>query len=257
MPAGSAPGALLQLAGHPLRWRLLTELAISDRIVRELTVRLGQPQSLVSYHLAKLREQRLVFARQSAADRRDTYYGLEMNHVTELLSAAGQALHPGLRVAPAGSAAAIPPLRVLFLCTGNSARSPMAEALLRSRSGGVIQVCSAGSQPKPVHPNAVRVLHDDYGIDLSGHGARHLNEFAEQRFDWVISLCDRVREVCPEFPDGPGVVHWSIVNPATADPDETTLPRFRQTAHELTGRIEHLLAIIRNQNTSAPAREES
>lgn len=250
------PGAFLRLAAHPLRWRLLAELARSDRVVSELTARLDQPQSLVSYHLAKLRDSRLVFARRSSADRRDTYYGLDLNRVTDLFSAAGHALHPGLRVAPVAPGVGTGPARVLFLCTGNSARSPMAEALLRSRSAGMVQACSAGSQPRPLHPNAVRVLQDGFGIDLSGHAPRHLDEFAGQRFDWVISLCDRVREVCPGFPGQPAAVHWSIVNPATGEPDDVTLPLFRRTAQELAGRIDYLLAAIRSHSISASSREE-
>src|SRR5437762_2974338 len=95
-----APPAFLQLAGHPLRWRLLGELARSDRIVHELTELVGEPQNLVSYHLGKLRDSRLVSARRSAADRRDTYYGLDLARVGGLLSGAGGALHPGLRLTP-------------------------------------------------------------------------------------------------------------------------------------------------------------
>src|SRR5215471_11025879 len=93
--ADLAPPEFLQLAGHPLRWRLLGELARSDRVVQELTELVGEPQNLVSYHLGKLREGRLVQARRSSADRRDTYYGLDLARVGDLLSAAGGALHPG------------------------------------------------------------------------------------------------------------------------------------------------------------------
>ena len=95
-----APPEFLQLAGHPLRWRLLSELARSDRMVHELTGLVGEPQNLVSYHLGKLRDGRLVSARRSSADRRDTYYGLDLARIGGLLSATGGALHPGLRLAP-------------------------------------------------------------------------------------------------------------------------------------------------------------
>src|SRR4051794_26470436 len=101
-----APPAFLQLAGHPLRWRLLAELAHSDRVVQELSELVGQPQNLVSYHLGKLRDGRLVSARRSSADRRDTYYGLELARIGGLLSAAGGAIHPGLRLTqPSGDCA--------------------------------------------------------------------------------------------------------------------------------------------------------
>src|ERR1700722_12882877 len=185
------PPEFLQLAGHPLRWRLLSELARSDRVVHELTRLVGEPQNLVSYHLGKLRDGRLVRARRSAADRRDTYYGLDLARFGELLSATGAALHPGLRLdrplrADAPTAAA----KVLFLCTGNSARSPMAEALVRARSSGTVEAVSAGSHPRPLHPNALRVMREDFGLDLAAHASRRLDDLAGQRFDWVISLCD-------------------------------------------------------------------
>src|SRR5512143_3102388 len=96
----AAPLAFLQLAGHPLRWRLLGELARSDRMVHELTTLVGEPQNLVSYHLGKLRDGRLVSARRSSADRRDAYYVLDLPRIGALLSAAGGALHPGLRLTP-------------------------------------------------------------------------------------------------------------------------------------------------------------
>src|SRR5215471_13785827 len=238
----AAPPEFLQLAGHPLRWRLLGELARSDRVVSELTALVGEPQNLVSYHLGKLREGRLVSARRSSADRRDTYYGLDLERIGELLSAAGGALHLGLRLTrPARGA--LKPVKVLFLCTGNSARSPMAEALARARSGGAIAAYSAGSHPKPLHPHAVRVMREEYGLDLSGHVPRHMNAFSGRRFDWVISLCDRVREVCPEFPGHPETIHWSMANPAEAG-DGDLYPQFRQTAAELAARIDFLLAVL-------------
>lgn len=240
----------LQLAGHPLRWRLLAELARSDRMVHELTGLVDQPQNLVSYHLGKLRDARLVSARRSAADRRDAYYTADLTRLGEALSASGGALHPGLRLVPpppSHARSAATGSRVLFLCTGNSARSQMAEALARVRSGGGVEASSAGSRPKALHPNAVRVMRDEHGIDLSGQRSKHLSLFAEQRFDRVISLCDRVREVCPEFPGRPEMIHWSIPDPAAGHADgddEASYPAFQRAADELEARIGFLLAAL-------------
>jgi protein-tyrosine-phosphatase len=248
-----APPEFLQLAGHPLRWRLLSELARSDRMVHELTGLVGEPQNLVSYHLGKLRDGRLVSARRSSADRRDTYYWLDLTRVGGLLSAAGGALHPGLRLTPPSPRLSAParPVRVLFLCTGNSARSQMAEALAKARSDGIIEAYSAGSHPRPMHPNAVRVMREEHGLDLTGQVSKPLDQFAGQPFDWVISLCDKVREVCPEFPGHPQVIHWSLANPVTGEADDVTYPLFQQTAAELETRIGFLTALITDR-TAAP-----
>ena len=265
MQAELTPQAFLQLAGHPLRWRLLGDLARCDRTVHELTGLVGQPQNLVSYHLGKLRDARLVSARRSSADRRDAYYTVDLTRLGGLLAATGEALHPGLRLTPpppsrarAGTVSA----RVLFLCTGNSARSQMAEALARARSGGLVEAHSAGSHPKALHPNAVRAMRDEHGIDLAGQRSKHLSVFAQQRFDRVISLCDRVREVCPEFPGRPETIHWSIPDPAAGQvdgDDEASYPVFQQTAAELETRVGFLLATLAAPTTPAgrQSQEES
>jgi protein-tyrosine-phosphatase/DNA-binding transcriptional ArsR family regulator len=245
-----APPDFLQLAGHPLRWRLLRELARSDRMVHELTARVGEPQNLVSYHLGKLREARLVSARRSDADRRDAYYTVDLGRFAHLLSATGGSLHRGLRLTPPSRPAARPrAARVLFLCTGNSARSQMAEVLAQALSGGAIAAYSAGSHPKPMHPNAVRVMRDEHGLDLSRLASKHLEVFAGQRFDFVISLCDRLREVCPEFPGHPETIHWSMPNPADGGgDDDASYPRFQRTAAELVTRIGFLLAALSDED---------
>jgi ArsR family transcriptional regulator, arsenate/arsenite/antimonite-responsive transcriptional repressor / arsenate reductase (thioredoxin) len=243
----NSPPRFLRLAGHPLRWRLLSELARSDRRVGELCGLAGRRQSLVSYHLRQLRDGGLVSARRSAADGRDSYYVLDLGRCGELLASTGVALHPGLTPSapPArrGSrASAI--TRVLFLCTGNSARSQMAEALCEQLSDGAVSAVSAGSHPKPLHPNAVRVMRAR-GVDIAGRRSKHLGEFAERRFDYVISLCDRVREVCPEFPGAPSLIHWSVPDPAREPGSEKeTLAAFERTAADLESRIGFLINAI-------------
>ena len=259
LPEGVAPPEFLQLAGHPLRWRLLAELARSDRTVHELTGLLGEPQNLVSYHLGKLRDGRLVSARRSSADRRDAYYTADLARIGGLLSATAGALHPALRLTQATRHRAAPrAVRVLFLCTGNSARSQMAEAMARAWSDGVVEAYSAGSHPKPMHPNALRVMREEHGLDLATQASKHLDVFAGQRFDWVISLCDRIREVCPQFPGHPETIHWSIPNPAAGDAgDDATYPLFQQTAAELAARIGFLLAALADRNAHPRAEEKS
>src|SRR4051794_24250953 len=241
------PPSFLRLAGHPLRWSLLSELARSDRRVGELCERAGRRQSLVSYHLRQLRDGGLVSMRRSAADGRDSYYVLDLPRCGQLLSSAGVALHPGLAASPprrAGHERRPARARVLFLCTGNSSRSQIAEALAERMSDGAVSSASAGSHPKPLHPNAVRVMRER-DIDISGRRSKHLSEFAGERFDHVISLCDRVREVCPEFPGGPELIHWSIPDPAREPgSDEDTLPAFERTAAELATRIDFLIRAI-------------
>jgi protein-tyrosine-phosphatase/DNA-binding transcriptional ArsR family regulator len=236
------PPLLFRLAGEPARWSLVRALAESDRRVRELTAALELPQSLVSYHLGRLRAAGVVSARRSAADGRDAYYRLDLDRCGELLADAGAALHPALGgPVPGAQRPGGRRRRVLFLCTGNSARSQMAEALAEARSGGAVEARSAGSRPKPLHPSAVRVM-AARGIDISGRESTHLDTFRARRFDYVISLCDRVREVCPEFPGRPHTVHWSIPDPA-AEPVDAANPHaaFERTARELESRIRLLL----------------
>jgi protein-tyrosine-phosphatase/DNA-binding transcriptional ArsR family regulator len=240
----TVPPEFLRLAGHPVRWLLLSELARSDRQVRELKALLGQPQSLVSYHLARLRAGGLVAMRRSSADRRDVYYSIDLMRCGELLTAAGTALHPGLRLIPPPSGQIRAAARVLFLCTGNSARSQMAHAILEEMAGGAVTAASAGSHPRPLHPNATRVMDED-GIDISGRQSRHLSVFTGQRFDYVISLCDRLREICPEFSGAAEMIHWSIPDPGAGDgSDSDTYPVFRAVADDLRARIGFLLARI-------------
>ncbi|BCB75750.1 ArsR family transcriptional regulator [Phytohabitans flavus] len=240
----AAPPAFLGLAGHPVRWRLLTALARSDRQVHELTALVGEPQNLVSYHLGRLRAAGLVFVRRSAADGRVGFYALDLARCGDLLAAAGAALHPALALVPPPLAGFAPPGAVLFLCTGNSARSQMAEVLLQ-RARPELTVASAGSHPKPLHPDAVRVM-AERGIDMSERRSKHLGEFTGDRFGHVVTLCDRVRLVAPDFPGEPERVHWSIPDPARAGDG---LAAFVRTADELSTRIHYLLHRIMPTST--------
>ena len=243
---GPTPLEFLQLVADPQRWRLLAELGRSDRRVGELAEMVGQAPNLVSYHLGALRTAGLVTSRRSSADGRDSYYRFDPARCRDLLDAAGIALHPALARPHATSGR--PPARrtrkprVLFLCTGNSARSQMAEALLDARSDHTVVARSAGSDPKPLHADAVRVM-ADRGLDIAGRRSKHLDRFVHTDFDRVITLCDRVREVCPEFPGRPVTAHWSMPDPST-EPDG--LAAFERAADEIDVRVGLLVAYLRD-----------
>ena len=289
MPGGSVP-AVVRLLADPVRWRLMRELAAGDRRVRELAAAVGQPQNLVSYHLRHLRLGGLVSARRSSFDGRDTYYSLDLDGCSQALAGAAGALHPGLVPTAAAPgqlalpqatvpqatvpqatvpravvphAAAVPepavpgqPVvsdgapRVLFVCTGTRSRSPMAEGLLRYRGGARVAAASAGIRPKPVHPHAVAVMRDRYGVDIAGHRPVLADTAARERFDYVISLCDKAREACPEFAGRPGLIHWSLPDPAAGEGGLAGYAAFERTAAELDARIGFLLPVLDRAATS-------
>jgi ArsR family transcriptional regulator, arsenate/arsenite/antimonite-responsive transcriptional repressor / arsenate reductase (thioredoxin) len=234
----------LKVIGDRHRWALLSHLARGDRRVGELTQLVDEPQNLVSYHLRGLRNAGLVSSRRSSFDGRDTYYRLNLDRCGALFCETAAALHPALQLmpkveGPSRRRGRAP--RVLFLCTGNSARSQMAEALLEHHSEHAIQVRSAGSHPKHLHPNTVRVM-GERGIDVSGNTTKHFRRYARGHFDCVVTLCDKVREICPEFPDAPATIHWSMPDPAAeGSTDGDTYPAFQRTAVELETRIPHLI----------------
>jgi protein-tyrosine-phosphatase/DNA-binding transcriptional ArsR family regulator len=234
------PPAFVRLAAHPVRWRLLSALAESDYRVRELVALVGEPQNLVSYHLKLLRDGGLVTVTRSSFDGRDGYYHLDLDRCGAALAESAAALHPALSrdVAPT-----IPDWAVLFVCTGNSARSPIAEALLRRHTGARATVTSAGSRPRPeLHPHTVRVLREEFGVDVSGQHPRHLDSLAGRTFDWVVTVCDKAREVLPDFGRRTRRVHWSIPEPA----DDAAA--FRRTAAEIDTRVRHLLPALGTAN---------
>ncbi|HEX7132847.1 MAG TPA: ArsR family transcriptional regulator [Iamia sp.] len=237
------PPEILRLLAEPVRWQVVVELGRSDRRVGELVDLIGKPQNLVSYHLGELRRAGLVSARRSSADGRDVYYRADLTRCRGLLAEAGGLLHPGPAPAPRrghGPRAARP--RLLFLCTGNSARSQMAEALVEHRSAGAVEARSAGSHPKSLHPQAVRVM-AERGIDIGDRQTKPLTRFTRSRFDRVITLCDKVREVCPDFPGAPITAHWSLADPAAAGEGEKTLrAAFDGVAAEIDDRVDLLLA---------------
>lgn len=228
------------------------ELGASDRRVGELVSLLDRPQNVVSYHLAELRRAGVATARRSSADGRDVYYRADLTRFRDLIADATAS--PGLPLVPE----TIDDLRIagrpelLFLCTGNSARSQIAEAIAIHRSRGQLCAASAGSHPKTLHPNAVRVLAEP-GIDISDRSTKSLAQFTGRRFDRVVTLCDKVREVCPDFP-GAVACHWSIPDPASSGTDDAdSYPNFVQVADDIEARVVLLLAELASTNTKGPA----
>lgn len=129
------------------------------------------------------------------------------------------------------------PIRVLILCTGNSARSQMAEGILRRDGGGRFEVESAGVMPTAVRPEAIQAM-SEIGIDISAHRSKSVGEFAGRSFDYVITVCDHARERCPVFPEGAQRIHWSFDDPAAAPgPPPERLAVFRRVRDEIRARL--------------------
>lgn len=129
-------------------------------------------------------------------------------------------------------------MRVLILCTGNSARSQMAEGLLRHDAGNAFEVFSAGTKPTEVRPEAIAVMREA-GIDISGHRSKSVDEFAGQDFDYVITVCDNAKQSCPIYPAKTKRIHWSIEDPAAVQgSEEERLAAFRRIRDELRLRLQ-------------------
>jgi arsenate reductase (thioredoxin) len=129
------------------------------------------------------------------------------------------------------------PIRVIFICTGNAARSQMAEAILRNEGGDAFEVHSAGTLPKGVHPLTLRVL-AGVGYDVAGARSRDVRELLGQPFDYVITVCDRARESCPVFPGSAETLHWSFDDPADAEgTEEQRLEVFERVLGEISMRV--------------------
>ncbi len=149
------------------------------------------------------------------------------------------------------------PVRVLFVCTHNSARSQIAEALLGRYGGADFEVHSAGTEATRVNPYAIRAL-AELGIDWSAARSKRIDEFLDQRFDYVITVCDRARETCPVFPGSENTLHWGLDDPSEVEgTDEEKLAAFRATAMDVSARlrpfIEIALRAARRERGATPA----
>jgi protein-tyrosine-phosphatase len=147
---------------------------------------------------------------------------------------------------PAAQFAPSKPVRVLYVCTHNSARSQMAEALTRALSGGQVEVYSAGTEPSGVHPDAIQTM-TDMNIDMSRQYSKGTSEFLAQSFDYVITVCDNARESCPIFPNARVKIHWGFPDPAAVQDPAARAGEFKKTALGLSARIQELFALIQSE----------
>lgn len=131
--------------------------------------------------------------------------------------------------------------RVLFLCTGNSARSQMAEGLLRHLAGDRYEASSAGTHPVGLNPGAVAAM-QELQIDISAQRSKRMDEFLDQAFDYVITVCDRAKESCPRWPQAGRLVHWSFEDPAAVmqSPEEQRMA-FRRVRDQIRQRLEEFI----------------
>lgn len=135
-------------------------------------------------------------------------------------------------------------IKVIFVCTGNSCRSQMAEGLLRYLAGDRFEVFSAGTHPSRVHPISIRVM-KELGINISTHTSDPLDKYFGHGIDYVITLCDNAREFCPTFPGNSKKIHWSIDDPFRSwRDDHKIIGRYRKTRDEIQERLEQLIELI-------------
>lgn len=149
------------------------------------------------------------------------------------------------------------PIRVLFVCTGNSARSLLAEAVLRSRGGPEFEVHSAGTEPTGVNPLTLRVL-EEAGLPADGLRSNSVEEYLGQPFDYVITVCDSAREACPVFPGVHESLHWGFDDPVAVEgAEEVRLEAFRRTLTGMSGRIGQFVTLARRARDEATPRDRA
>jgi arsenate reductase len=170
----------------------------------------------------------------------------ELTDLDQTVRAVGRAHH-----AKEATAMSSGPIRVLFVCTGNSARSQLAEALLGHIGGAEFEAHSAGTEPKTVNPYTVRVL-AEIGIDWSKAQAKSVTGFLDEPWDYVITVCDRARQACPVFPGEHNSLHWGLDDPAEVDgTDDEKLAAFRATQMELVMRVRPFVELARRAQRGA------
>lgn len=255
VPSEAAAQAMKAL-GEVNRLRVYSLLTMGPMSVAELILTLGLSQALISHHLAVLKAAGLVFDYRSPEDARSIIYAVNKDRLRTLYGELSLLLDPIKAIDPRDEpfnqlrrSMMAGPIRVLFLCTGNSARSQMAEALLRLHGEGLFEAFSAGTHPKGLHPLTVRVM-EEYGVDVSQQTSKDVTTFLDQTFDYVITVCDRANEECPVFPGDYERIHWSFEDPAAAQGTaEEQLAVFRRVRIALDSRIRLFVNAHRKEAT--------
>jgi len=242
-----SPGELVQFfraLGDETRLAIVRLLALTDLRAGEIVAHLRMLQNAVSYHLKHLRAIGVLRDRRSSVDARDVYYRVDHERLSALYLAAGDALQPGLSTSSEASDAdgAEMSLRILFLCTHNSARSQIGEALARRLGGGQVEAYSAGSHPTELHPVTVELL-QALGEDPARYRSKLLDQYLGQDFHYIITVCDRVREQCPTFPDDEIQIHWSFPDPTEVIGLVEQRRAFATLRREMETRLRYLLSL--------------
>lgn len=246
-PATVSPPTFFRILGDETRLAVVRMLRLTDMTVAQIGQRLHLPQNAVSYHLRLLREAGLLRARRSSHDSRDHYYALAHGALHAAWRTAEAAvLHGGLTL---GATAPARGMRVLFVCTHNSARSQLAEALLRQSAGTWAEAASAGTRPAGLHPETARLL-AELGADPARHWSKPLDAVAGP-FDLAVTVCDTAREECPVADLAPRWLHWSLPDPLSAPPDAQR-EAFRAVFAELQERVSALVPALGKDSAPAP-----
>jgi protein-tyrosine-phosphatase len=237
------PPSLVTLLADPTVWGIIVHLAQSDAHQNELAQALHQSPEEITTKAALLYEMKLVGTRQSDSNPNRIFYRLDLAALRDAWNAAGTAIHPFVGGVEDNLESLRPKLRVLFLCTHNSARSQMAEAMLRHFSKGKVLVYSAGSVATQIHPLAIETM-AQAGIDMSNQRSKHMDEFKDEHVDYVITVCDQQHETCPVFPGTPQRLHWSFADPSAETTEDARRQAFKSVANQMRNLIRYFLIML-------------
>ncbi len=240
------PPQILGVLADPTVWGIVTHLTQSDAHQQELAQALGVSPDDITAKATQLQPLGVISARQSDSNPQLTFYRLDLAALRDAWTAAGTAIHPFVGGVEEGLPDQITSKpRVLFLCTHNSARSQMAEGMLRHFSKGKVEAFSAGSVATRIHPQAIDTM-NQAGIDITNQRSKHMDEYTGENFDYVITVCDQQHETCPVFPGTPKRIHWSFADPsAVAEEDQPQA--FKSVANQMRNLLRYFLIRVERE----------